>query len=292
MLEAFNTCLVNALDYVFGWMLLLPRDLSLFSVAILTSASLSLIRKWTTDQAWLARADADTKRLHALIREAKQAKDRDAVARYKATITRIKVKSMKFEGKPLLWALVPVALLATWAFSRLAFVPPPAGATLTVRAHLPKSYIGQTIHMAPEEGIESVNGWFQKVVEDKQTPPTTNLWDKCNRKVCAFLKMLPQPEAVAEWQIVSQDANPHTVKIRFSGRTYEKEVLAGRRQYAPALTLYPDAPVQAVELVMKPMKLFDYVGALDFLFLPPWLVAYLLIAIPFVTILRRVLRIY
>ncbi len=44
MLEAFNTCLVNALDYVFGWMLLLPRDLSLFSVAILTSASLSLIR--------------------------------------------------------------------------------------------------------------------------------------------------------------------------------------------------------------------------------------------------------
>ncbi|MFZ4394316.1 MAG: hypothetical protein ACOYOU_01665 [Kiritimatiellia bacterium] len=291
MLEAINTCLVNALDYVFGWMLLLPRDLSLFSVAILTSASLSLIRKWTTDQAWLARADADTKRLHALIREAKQARDREAVARYKATITRIKVKAMKFEGKPLLWSLVPVALLATWAFSRLAFVPPPAGATLTVRAHLSKSYIGQTIHMAPEEGVETVNGWFQTVVEDARVPPT-NLWDKCNNKVCTFFNMLPQPEAVAEWQIVSKDTNPHVMKIRFGGRTYAQEVLAGKRQYAPALTVYLAAPVQAVELVMKPMKLFGGVGAIDFLFLPPWLVAYLLIAIPFVTILRRVLRIY
>jgi hypothetical protein len=40
------------------------------------------------------------------------------------------------------------------------------------------------------------------------------------------------------------------------------------------------------------MKLFGAVGGIDVLFLPPWLVAYLLIAIPFVSILKRLFRIH
>ena len=41
---------------------------------------------------------------------------------------------------------------------------------------------------------------------------------------------------------------------------------------------------------MRQMKLFGLVGGL--LFLPPWLVAYLLIAIPFVSVVKRLFGIY
>ncbi len=43
---------------------------------------------------------------------------------------------------------------------------------------------------------------------------------------------------------------------------------------------------------MRQVRLFGVVPGVDWLLLPPWLVAYLLIAIPFVPILKAVLRIY
>ena len=37
MLDAINNFVANAMDYVLGWVLYLPRDLGLFVVALLTS---------------------------------------------------------------------------------------------------------------------------------------------------------------------------------------------------------------------------------------------------------------
>ena len=291
MLETLNMWVVGALDYVLGWILYLPRDAALFVVALLTSSSLTFARKWVTDQEWLGRAAADQERLKELTKQAKGAKDKDAVARYKATLTLIKMRSLKFELSPLLWAIVPVALLATWAFSRLAFVPPRLNEPVEVRAYFPRSAIGQIAHIAPEPGVDAADGWVQPVVADRPAP-IENLWDKVNARVAAFCKMTPPLEGVAVWKMVPKDSKLHVLKIRHAGRTYEKELLAGQRRYAPPVTLYPDSPVTAVDLAMKPMKLFGYVGGIDVLFLAPWLVAYLLIAIPFVSILKRVFRIY
>jgi uncharacterized membrane protein (DUF106 family) len=290
-LELLNTAVVNAMDYVFGWVLFLPRDLALCTVAVLTAACLSFVRKWTTDQGWLARADADTTRLKELIRDAKKAKDKDAVKRYKESITVIKIKSMKFEGKPLLWSLIPIALLATWAFGRLAYVPPKLNEPVDVKVYVTRSSIGQVLHIAPEDGLDVQNGYVQTAGPDT-FPSPANLWERCNAYVCSNLNMVAQPEGVAVWKVAARDSRKHTLRIRYGGKTYAAGFLAGKRQYAPAVTAVANSPVQAIELVMKPMRLFDYIGAIDFLFLPPWLVAYLLIAIPSVSLLRRVFRIY
>jgi len=112
-MDAINTFLVNALDWVFGWILFLPRDVSLAAVAVFTSAILTFSRKWATDQVWLRQASEDDARLAELAREAKKRGDRDAVKRHKELRTTIKMKSMRWEGRALVWALVPVALLAT-----------------------------------------------------------------------------------------------------------------------------------------------------------------------------------
>ena len=105
MLEAAGNSIVAAMDCLLGWVLYLPRDLMLFTVAVLTSAILSFVRLFSTDQDWLKRAAADRKRLGELIKQARRRGDKQARKRHKATLTLIKVKSLRFEAKPLLYAV-------------------------------------------------------------------------------------------------------------------------------------------------------------------------------------------
>jgi len=291
-MEAINTFLVNALDWVFGWILFLPRDASLAAVAVFTSAILTFSRKWATDQVWLRQASEDDTRLAELAREAKKRGDRDAVKRHKDLRTTIKMKSMRWEGRALVWALVPVALLATWAFDRIVYLPPAVNQTVEVRAYLPKTAIGQIIHLAPEPGLDATNGWLQTVVAETR-PSSTCLWDRADAWLAGKVRRTPPAlEAVAVWQIVAHDAQPHALKIRFAGRTYAQPFLAGHRRYAAPQCVFDNAPVRATEVMLTPRRLFAFVGNISLLFLQPWLVAYLLIAIPFVYILKGLCKIY
>jgi uncharacterized membrane protein (DUF106 family) len=291
MFEVINNTMASAMDYVLGWTLHLPSDAALFAVAILTSAILTFARLLSTDQNWLKRAAADHRRLKQLAREAKARGDREAVARCKSTMTLVKVRSMRFEAKPLLVAIVPVALVATWAFARLGYHPPMAGETVEVRAYLSTTAIGRPAHLVPEEGLEAEGGWVQTVAQDKPAAPE-GLWDAMNARMCGLLGRSEPLEGVAVWRLKARGRpEPYILKIRYGGRTYEKELLVGSTRYAPAVAFFEGGPVRCVEVVMAPVKLFGVVGGLDVLYLPPWLLAYLLIAIPFVTILKRVFRI-
>lgn len=297
MLENLNLWLVQAADWIFGWILFLPRDLALFSVAILTSASLTLVRKWTTDQDWLRRAAADGARLAELRRDAKRRGDRDAARRHKDVLTLIKLKSMRFEGKPLLWALFPVALLATWAFARLAYVPARLGEPVEVRACVSRSDIGKAIHLVPDPGIEVAGGWVRTVAEDRPAAPA-GVWDRAGAWIAdrarGLLRIPSAPvklDGVAVWKITVHDTRPRELKIRYAGRTYAAAFVAGTWRYEDPDTLFADAPLHAIRVRLKPLRLFDFVGGINGLLLPPWLTAYLLIAIPCVAVLRRLWRV-
>jgi uncharacterized membrane protein (DUF106 family) len=292
MLEAAGNLVVSAMDYVLGWVLYLPRDLMLLVVAVLTSAILTFVRLFCTDQDWLKRAAADRKRLRRLIRQARRGRDKPARKRYKATLTLIKLKSLRFEGKPLLWAIVPVALLATWCFSRLAYQPPRPGQQFELRAYLPNSAIGRLVHLVPQEGLQVEGGWIQSVRKDRPMP-VEGMWDAFNARTRALFGMEAPLEGVAVWRIRADTREGgYVLKLHCGGRTHEKKLLVGSRRYAPAVAAYEQGPVQFVELGMRPVKLFGVVGGIDVLYMPPWLVAYLLIAIPFVTVLKRLFRVY
>jgi uncharacterized membrane protein (DUF106 family) len=297
MLENLGLWVLQAADWIFGWILFLPHDLALFSVALLTSASLTLVRKWTTDQDWLHRAADDAVRLAHLRRDAKARGDTAAARRHKDILALIKLKALRFEGKPLLWALIPVALLATWAFSRLAYVPARLGEPVAVRACVSRSDIGKAIHLVPDPGIEVANGWVRTVEE---APPTvvSGVWDRAGAWVGDRLRRLlgvpPTPEKLdgaAIWKITVHDTQPRELKIRFAGRTYAAPFVAGTRHYENPEVLFADAPLHAIRVGLTPLRLFGVVGGIEWLALPPWLTAYMLIAIPFVTILRRLRRV-
>ena len=292
MLQAINDFIVEAMDYVLGWLLYLPRDLRLVLVAVLTSAILTFVRLWTTDQDWLGRANRDQKRLKELIRQARREKDKEAVRRYKQTLMLIKLRSLKFEGKPLLAAVIPIALLATWCFARLGYEPPRPGETVELRLYVPASAIGKHAYVVRRDGLQPLSGWIATVEKDTP-PPIRGLWDAFNAKVKKWLKMTPPLEGVARWRFKTTGSKErYLLRIRYDGKTYEKELLVGTR-HAPSAVDFPnDGKVQAIELALKPVKLFGVIGGLDFIHFPPWLVAYLIIAIPFVTVFKRVFKIY
>ncbi|MEI6082704.1 MAG: hypothetical protein WCS70_00210 [Verrucomicrobiota bacterium] len=304
MMEFFNTLnawVANGADWIFGWILYLPRDLQLFAVALFTSAALNIARKLRTkDQEWLHRSVADVSRQNALIKEAKKRGDKESVNRHKDTINLIKMKTMRFEGKPLLWALLPVGLIATWAFMRVAYLPPRLNEPVTVNAYVARTDIGKTAHLVPEPGIEAVDGWVQPVVEDKVLP-MTGIWDQIGVWIGDHLRGIlhgklagvpappPNLEGVVTWHVIAHDANPHTLKVRYAGHTFEISFVAGRHQYEDPVKTFKDASVQTLEVMLKPMRLFDFVG--DLWFLPAWMTAYLMICIAFFYIFRGVLNI-
>lgn len=291
MWDTLNRAILAAMDYPLGWLLRLPSDVALFAVAILTSGLLTLLRRAATDQDWLRRAAADTRRLRQLIRDARRRRDKDAVARSKATLGLIKLRSLRFEAKPLLCAVIPVVLVAVWCFGRLEFHPPAAARPVEVRAYLATSAVGRLIHVVPEDGLEAEGGWVRKVVEEP-APEPDGPWAAFNARAMDFMGMTPPLGGIAAWTLETADRPArYDLRIRCGSQTVTRELRVGETTYAPAFVFYRTGPVRAVEVVMEPVRLFGILGGIDCLGFPPWLVAYLVIAIPFVSILRRLFRV-
>lgn len=299
MMVALNEGMVRVADHLFGWILFLPRDAALCCVAALSSAALTLLRRWTTNQEWLRRAQADEIRQKQLHTEARKLGDREAAQRHADVMIRIKLKTLRYEIRPLLWAMVPITLLVTWAYARLAYVPPRLRQVVEIRATLPHAAMGQLVHLTPEPGLAIAGDWVQPVGEDHAVSPAT-AWDQASLWLGDNIRELfrvthdpvrPADDGVAVWSLIALDTQPHRLKIRYAGSTYEVPFCAGTRRYADPVTIFSDSPVRSVEVVLTPTRLFDFVGSIDWLFLPAWLVAYLLIAIPAMMAMRRLLRI-
>jgi uncharacterized membrane protein (DUF106 family) len=308
MLELLNNICLFITDPLLNWLLGLPADVAIVIVALATAAIITFARKWTTNQDWLRRADGDCLRQKQLAKEAKRRGDKEAVRRHTLNSGLVRMRGLKFEGKPLLLAILPVALLATWCFNRLGYHPPLGNAPVEIKMYFPRTAMDSLAHLVPQDGIEAQNGWVQKIGEDVNPVPVTP-WDRglaaLGRWYTAGMEFIiakvfhaasPAPPplgGLATWRIVPQ-ARPQPYRLQFvyGGKIYTKDVLVGSRTYTAQADVFAlDAPVQALEQVLKPIMFFGFLGSLG-PFLPAWLVAYLLIAIPGVSLVKKIFRIY
>ena len=292
MLQTLNDLLMNFMSGALNWMLYMPKDVVLGIVALVTAAALTLVRPFTTNQDLLRRCKADKMKLKRFIKDAKRKKDKEALGRYRATMAGIGMKSMKAEGKPLLYAIIPIALLALWCFGNLGYEAPVPGEPVNVRAYFPRSAIDRVgvVHIAPVEGVEATTGWAQRITEDPVPGPDgrTGGW--------------------ANWQLAAEEnEKPYLLDVRCQGKSYPKEMIVNGREYSPVLEYYDESPVQAVELGLNQYKPFGVVPTLkipakwvekhswlaffSWFVLDAWIVGYLLITIPFVFLLRWSLKI-
>ncbi len=257
-------------DVPLGWLLGLSWTATLVTVAVGTGLILAVVRKLATDQDLLRRADEDRKTLKQRIREARKRRDKDAVRRMRTTRSMIALRTFSQEGKPLLLAILPIAILATWCFNRLGYHPPKAGEDIEVVFYAPVSAVGEVMHLVPREGL-AADRWVQPVTqaEVQGTPTGLATW---------ILRAEGRPE-------------PYRLTFRLRDRTFDKgELLVGQSTYSPPLTTDEAGEIGA-ELKMRQAKFLGLIPGLG-AFLPPWLVAYLILVIPLAVAIKRVLRIY
>jgi hypothetical protein len=271
VLDAWNRISLGVLDVLLGWLLALPADVRLIIVAVGSGAILTLVRVLTTNQDLLRRAAADKKRLKELIRQAKRAGDKEAAKRYRMTRSLVALTAAKAEGLPLLASILPIAMLATWCFARLGFHPPRAGEELEVCLYAPISAAGEAVHLVPADGLRA-DGWVKEVqaVEDPNEGP---------------------PHGLAVWRVrAAAGEAPYRLAFRLKHRSYDRDLTVGRRTYADPVVDHGGQVL--TELKMRPIRLFGVVPGVAAIFLPPWLVAYILIVIPSVLLIKRALRIH
>ena len=271
MLERLNNWIVAVMDVLLGWLLRLPSDVQLIAVAFGSAIILTAVRVWTSNQDLLRRCRDDKARLKVLIREAKDRGDKTAVQRHRSTLGMIAMKQLRQEGRPLLASLIPIVLLATWAFQRLEFHPPTAGEPVEFTAHFPISAAGTIAHIAPGEGVVAADGWVREI---------------------AAVAVQGPAHAVATWRLTaSSRAEPHRIQVRFDHRTFEHFLRVGARTYESPVRAH-DEHLLTTEVKLGPVKLFGIVPGIPALHFPPWLTAYLLLVVPCVFILKRVFKIY
>jgi hypothetical protein len=93
----------------------------------------------------------------------------------------------------------------------------------------------------------------------------------------------------AHWRVkLPPDAKE--LVFRYGERTYRHPVIVGGRTYAPTL-VFQDERLDGTEVRLRPVKLFGVVPGVPQIGLAAWMVGYLVIVIPFVPLLKKLLRI-
>ncbi|MCS7045686.1 MAG: hypothetical protein NZO58_04955 [Gemmataceae bacterium] len=289
-----NDLILAVFDFALGWLLWLPRWAAVVAVGVLTAAVMTLARVAATNQDRLRRAAADQRRLKLLLRQARAAKDVDWLGRLKTTQSQVQWLKLKAELGPLLVVLVPIALLATWAYQRLGYYPPRGDEVLQFKAYLPLSADEDVIHLVPQPGVHAVNGWVQSV--RRQTPEVTR-WDRFWATVTFRTAEETPTDAEAIWHLqVAPRPEPYRLCVRWREYTFVHELLVGQSRYLPPLSVSADAgeirpgvPIMT-EVLLRPVTLLGIPGIDPWL--PGWLVGYLVVTLPLVPALRRLLGVY
>ena len=329
MLESLNRMILSLAGLVLDPLLGLPRDLVLVVVSVGTAFLLTLIRRLATDQDFLKRCSQDRKRLRERLKavrllvvqeqhqtrpssasggphrsrkrpacgttsgtlvatnrprpphrpgkesesltDAEDRRRRDT-ERLKKTINMINIRALRQEGLPLLLSLLPIVFIATWAFARLGYLPPREGAIVPVTMYLPASQEGKLIHLVPADGMSVDGGWMTEVrvdtVEGKEV-------------------------GRAVWRVqAAARAQPYPLCVRLGPRAFEHLLLVGQRTYSEPTKLFGGTGEFTMHVGIQEYRPFHLIPGLPQLFFPPWLIAYLIIVIPFVPLLKRVLGVH
>lgn len=288
MIEFWNSTSLAIFDALLGWMLRLPSELAIILLALLTAGLMVLVRPLVTNQDLLGRVDRDNRRLKQLRRDAKTLGDGEAMLRYRATGNTLSVRKLSAEMAPLVIVIVPVAMLATWAMTRLEFHAPAEDETVEFVAYAPLSAAGELMHIVPEPGLDAVNGWVQSVEVRSNSPGT---WDKFMVWLRLAEPRTPEPDAVVRWQLKGKaNAEPYKLLVRFRDQSIERELLIGQAIYAPPLGVDDKDPLITTQTMLRPVKFFGIPGLAEWM--PSWLIGYLIAAIPLMFLLKWTLNIY
>jgi uncharacterized membrane protein (DUF106 family) len=269
MLDLWNTLSLAVGDFLLGWLLFLPRDLTLLIVVLFTALVLIALRQLTAPQDRLARAAADSRRLKQLLREARHDGDKAAMTRYRGTKSLIAMVKLKAEAWPLVASLVPIAIVATWALFRLEYLPVRPGQRVELVLYTPVTAAGEVAHVVPEEGLNAEGGWVRRIGAVTDDGP---------------------PHGLAAWDFEAVQERVYHLVVRFKDKSLNRELIVGPRFYALPVVDHGDDILS--EWKRQPWRWLGVVPGIEALGLPAWLIGYVVMVVPITLLLKRALGVY
>ncbi|MDB5344947.1 MAG: hypothetical protein JWP89_3324 [Schlesneria sp.] len=261
--------LTEVIDYPLGWLLWLPRDLSLLLFALGTALTMTLLRKRVTNQHFLHCCAADLRRLKQLKAEAKSEGDMQAIARVRSTTGQIKGIQLVADLRVLAVVLIPVAVLAMWAGERFDYIPPRIGEPLVIRAHYPASSVGKLTHILPIAELGLVSPPIQAVRSDSQSPPT----------------------GIAEWMIRLPEPGDFQITLRHQGESAFHQLRVGQWTYFAPQQQQQGERLSQTEVDLERYHPLGFDLGSQWIGLPPWMIAYVILTLVLVPVIKRVLHI-
>ena len=272
MLNSLCAWSVRVIDYPLGWLLWLPRDVTLLLFAALTALLMTLARRAVTNQDLLRRCAEDLQRLKQLLRQTRRLQDKPTRLRLRSIVGLIKGMQLAADMRVLVVVLVPVAMLAIWASERLDYLPPQIDRDLVVRAHFPLSSIEGLTHLVPAAGYELKGTAIQVIRADTASGSSGGL---------------------AEWTLhPTSAAEDLAIVIRHRHESATHRVSIGRATYRPPVQTHANERLALTEVVLDRYRPLGLNLKTEMIGLPPWMVGYLVLALLLVPILKRLLRVF
>ncbi|MBD3361932.1 DUF106 domain-containing protein [Candidatus Woesearchaeota archaeon] len=254
----FFSFLDPVLNFVFGPLLTLPPFWAILVISFIISIIIVLVYKFATNQKVMKELKEETKALQKQMKELKDNPSKAMEVQKKAMQTNMQymMKSMK----PTLITFIPIILIFGWLQAHFAFVPIMPGQDFSMTVEFEEGISGDILAEAPE-GI-NIDGPSTKKIEDGKVVFTMRGQEGVYRSP--------------------------PVEFTVDGKTYSKPVIiTNEKEYVEPVLSVNDDTVESITTSNEKRKILNLFG-----WKLGWLGTYIIFAIIFSMILRKLLRVY
>jgi uncharacterized membrane protein (DUF106 family) len=246
--------LENILNPIFTPLLNIPPLLAVIMTSFLISLIITIIYKYTTDQNLMKQLKEEMKEFQKQIKALR--KEPEKAMQIQKQSMQTNMKYMMQSMKSTLFSFIPIILIFGWMNTHFAFEPITPGQEFTTKVLFEDGARG-TIELSVPEGL-TVKGDSSKEIRDGS----------------------------AKW-LLSGERGEYLLEYIFDGKKYAKEVLISENMYKEPIKKVRDGTVEAIEVGNDKKIVLNLFG-----WKLGWLGAYIIFAIIFSVVIRKVIKVY
>ncbi|MBN4049214.1 DUF106 domain-containing protein [archaeon AH-315-M20] len=242
------------LDPIFLPLLNIPILWAIIILSFLISLIITIIYKYTTNQNLMKQLKDEMKAFQKQIKELKAEPERAMKVQKQAMQTNMKY--MMQSMKSTLYSFIPIILIFGWMNSNFAYEPIIPEKEFTTTVFFENDVNGE-IELSVPDGIE-INGKAKREIENNE----------------------------ARW-LLSGERGEYLLEYIFNGKKYNKEVLIAEKQYKDPIKRIRDGTVKSIEIEHNKNVVFNL-----FNWKMGWLATYIIFAITFSIVIRKIIKVY
>ena len=242
------------LDPIFSPLLNLPTLLSVIIMSFLISLIITVIYKYTTDQNLMKQLKLEMKEYQKKIKESRSQPEKAMQLQKEAMQSNMKY--MKHSMRSTLYSFLPIILIFGWMTANLAYEPILPNKEFSIKISFEDNVNG-FVNMSLPEGIKTKDN-LSKEIRNKEV----------------------------EWTL-SGEKGEYLIEYFFNEKKYDKQVVISEKKYKEPVKMVNDGTVKEISIGYNKNVLINIFG-----WKIGWLGTYIILAIVFSIIIRKLMKVY